>query len=354
MTRRAFPFLLSLLVAWMVLVGVPAVPSATPPSGWSALDALQVSTAEAQPSKANQDKAATRFKKGYELFREGDFEAALIEFRRAYDLAPNYAVLYNIGQVYYQLQDYAGALKALEQYLEDGGAKVPAKRRASVEKDIEKLKSRVGTLAITTNVDGAEIAIDDVVVGTTPLDEPILVSAGRRKVAATKDGRMPVRKVVEVAGEEEQSLKLDLPELAKGQPSVVYVEGEDGDSPKPPPDGGEESGEIPWVAWGITGGFGVATGVFAVITVVSESDLTTTREDAPATTEDLDSASTQTTAFAAVTDVLLAATVIAGGISLYLTIDSLSGDGGDAGGDDDTVSAEVGLTPGGFAVRGTF
>ena len=32
----------------------------------------------------------------------------------ATDLAPSYQVLYNIGQVYFQLQDYAGALGALE------------------------------------------------------------------------------------------------------------------------------------------------------------------------------------------------------------------------------------------------
>jgi len=344
--RRAVTSLLSLFLVSALVVGIPGPPR---------FAGLGVSVAHAQqPSKADQDKAATRFKKGFELFREGDYEAALIEFRRAYRLAPNYAVLYNIGQVYFQLQDYAGALESLEQYLADGGSKVPAKRRASVEKDIRKLKSRVGMLNISTNIEGVEISVDDVVVGTTPLSEPVMVSAGRRRVSASKRGRMPVRKVIEVAGEETQSVELELPAMAKSEPSVVYVEGEGGDRPPPPPDEDESSSGVPWLAWGITAGLGAVTGGFAIATVVSESSLDDTRENGPATQDELDSASAQTTAFAAVTDVLLAGTLIAGGISLYLTIDGLSGDGDSDEGKDDPVSAEVGLTPGGFAVRGTF
>src|SRR4051794_1962396 len=72
------------------------------------------------PSKAAQTEAFSRFNKGKELFSEGDLQAALIEFRRAYELAPNYVVLYNIGNVYYQLQDYPNALTYLERYLQEG------------------------------------------------------------------------------------------------------------------------------------------------------------------------------------------------------------------------------------------
>src|SRR5262245_20824847 len=92
------------------------------------------------PSKEAQAEAAVRYKKGVDLFNESDFQAALIEFRRAYGLAPNYAVLYNIGQVYFQLQDYAHALTTLEQYLAEGGKNIAAARRSEVEKDIAKLK----------------------------------------------------------------------------------------------------------------------------------------------------------------------------------------------------------------------
>ena len=36
--------------------------------------------AQSAPTKAQQQEAATRFKKGLELFKDGDYQAALIEF----------------------------------------------------------------------------------------------------------------------------------------------------------------------------------------------------------------------------------------------------------------------------------
>src|SRR6516165_10065019 len=106
----------------------------------------------AAPTKAQQQEAATRFRKGLDLFKDGDYQAALIEFRRANELAPNFNVLFNIGQVYFQLQDYPNALTALERYLNEGGDRIPASRRAEVARDIDKLKARVANIEITTPV----------------------------------------------------------------------------------------------------------------------------------------------------------------------------------------------------------
>ena len=60
---------------------------------WIRIEAV----AQNAPTKAQQQEAATRFKKGLDLFKDGDYQASLIEFRRANELAPNYNVLYNIG-----------------------------------------------------------------------------------------------------------------------------------------------------------------------------------------------------------------------------------------------------------------
>src|SRR5205809_449884 len=91
-----------------------------------------------EPTKEAREEAGNRFRKGFELFKEADYQAALIEFRRAYELAPNYNVLYNIGQVYFQLQDYANALTWLERYMAEGGKNITKTRKEEVERDIEK------------------------------------------------------------------------------------------------------------------------------------------------------------------------------------------------------------------------
>src|SRR5438105_150249 len=59
--------------------------------------------APAPAAAANPDEAAMRFKRGLELYEEQDFPNALIEFRRAYELQPSYKILYNLGQVCFQL-----------------------------------------------------------------------------------------------------------------------------------------------------------------------------------------------------------------------------------------------------------
>ena len=61
--------------------------------------------------------AGKHFQRAVALYGEADYRAALVEFRRAYALSPNAAVLYNVGEAEYQLQDYAGALQTFEHYL---------------------------------------------------------------------------------------------------------------------------------------------------------------------------------------------------------------------------------------------
>src|SRR5262249_20193858 len=142
---------------------------------------------------------------------EGDFSAALIEFRRAYELDPRFQALYNIGETYYQLQDYANALRTLDKYLHDGGAQVGAGRREEVEQEINKLKTRVAQLDIVVAARDVEIAVDDVPVGKTPLPGPLMVSAGRRRITATRPGRPPVTQIIDLAGGDSRRLAITLP-----------------------------------------------------------------------------------------------------------------------------------------------
>jgi len=165
--------------------------------------------------------ARSHFTRGVELFKEADFRAALIEFQRAYDAAPNYKVLYNLGQTSLELQDYAGALKAFHGYLDGGGGQIPAARRTQVDADLRKLESRVARVDIAVNVEGADIAIDDVIVGRSPLREPVLVGAGRRKIVATKAGLTSVTRVIDVAGGDKPHVSLELAEPQSSATTLV-------------------------------------------------------------------------------------------------------------------------------------
>ncbi len=165
--------------------------------------------AAGRTKKATLEEAQNRYQRGRELYEENDFPAALVEFKRAYELAPSYRLLYNIAQVQYQLQDYASALDSFQRYLDEGGGELPAQRREEVQREIDRLQVRVATVRVTVNKPGAEISVDDVPVGTSPLREPLLLNAGRRKISASLQGTPPVTRVVDVAGRDTLDVSLE-------------------------------------------------------------------------------------------------------------------------------------------------
>ena len=141
--------------------------------------------AQASPRDADDSKlteAQRRFHRGIDLYKSGDFAAAQVEFTRAYELVPNYKILYNLGQVAYQRHDHAAALRSFRQYLADGVDQISAERRHEVTGYITDLEQRIGRLQIETPEVGAEVFVDDVLVGKTPLRALVAVNGGPRKV----------------------------------------------------------------------------------------------------------------------------------------------------------------------------
>jgi len=186
-----------------------------------ALLASVPSWASGAPAEAPAREAATHFERGVKLYEEQDWRAALIEFERAYAISPHYRVLYDIAQCRYQLRDYVGALGAFQKYLTEGRSEAPEALREQAKSAIDDLRGRVARVRVTTDVDGAEVLVDDTSVGTTPLSSPLLMSAGRRKIAATKAGRVSAVRVIDVAGEDSVDVALRLAPLPTNDSRTV-------------------------------------------------------------------------------------------------------------------------------------
>src|SRR6187551_3224437 len=116
-----------------------------------ALAALSPLGALAQSAETGEagdevEQARKHFSQGLKLYKDGDFDAALVQFERAYAVKPNYKVLYNIAQSYFELRQYVEARDALTRYLKDGGSAIDAERRTSVENDLTELQRRIAHL----------------------------------------------------------------------------------------------------------------------------------------------------------------------------------------------------------------
>ena len=287
-------------------------------------------TAAAEPSAEQLAEARTRFHRGLELYDEGDLDAALVELTRAYELSPSYKLLFNIAQVRLQKADYVGALDTFERYLTEGGRQVKAARRRKVEAELAKLRSRVAEVTVTGRTDGAELLVDDVPEGTTPLSAPIRVNAGRRKLTLSKPGRAPITRYVEVAGAEQVSIELELPENAPIEPPsaaapprvVPSLPAAPVRSSTPPVRKAEAQTGVPWLAWAATGALGAAAIVTGALAFDASRDLEKSRNTLGASPDELDRESRKTRTLSLTADILAGASVVAGGVSLYLTLAS--------------------------------
>lgn len=184
--------------------------------------AVGAGSASAAPKPVSDDKkkeAGERFKRGVKLQEEGSLDAAVIEFERAYELSPaTYQVLYNIAVVYRDKGDRASALRAFERFLAEGKEGVDAKRRKDVEGEIAKLREVVATLTIKTPVAGADISVDDLPVGKTPLAQPLMVNVGRHKIEASKEGYRGDIQFVTLAGRDNRTIEVNLREIKVDAP----------------------------------------------------------------------------------------------------------------------------------------
>lgn len=282
---------------------------------------------------ADDKEAGKHFTHGVSLYNEADYRAALAEFKKAHEIAPNAAVLYNIGQAQFQLRNYAAALANFERYKAEAGPS--GSHYQEVVTAIDTLKTRVGHVRIVTNEPGAEILIDDELVGKAPLDKT-LVSVGLRKITVIKKGAPPQTRNVEVAVGDNQEVNFIF-ELATGNTGA-------GASPAPAPTPEKKTNVVPIIAWTATGVFAAGAVVTGIVALNAQSSLKDEEGKLGTTRGRLDDLHGRMKTFAVTTDILGGVAILAGGAAVYFTFFS------------SPKSESVGLSvaPNGAVLHGSF
>jgi tetratricopeptide (TPR) repeat protein len=305
--------------------------------------------ADSQPAKAPEDpekamaEAKSRYKAGLSLYDDGAYEAARVQFERAYQLAPSYKILYNIGLVYKQLNEFVGSLRALTRYLKEGGAEVPDDRKAEVQKMVDSLKTIIATATVRVTPPGADITVDDENVGKAPLPEPLWLNPGRRKIGAKIEGRLPENRVITVASGDAVNVDLELKAIPKAaaNPYVTRTV----------------------IGWGSTAVLGLGSGILAYFASQAADDLKTKRDTLNVTRAELDDAESSVKTRALIADILFGATIVAAAVSTYFTVRLIgysSSTEEDKSGEKDKratksgIKLDAGISPMGGALMGRF
>jgi tetratricopeptide (TPR) repeat protein len=263
------------------------------------------SSAEAKPTK--KEEASERFLKGVELYDSGDLRAALIEFRRAYELVPTYQVLYNMGQTASELKDYVEAYDYYKSYLRKGKDKIDTDRRKEVSGQIKMLEGYLASIKIRVSEDDAEVSVDGVVVGVSPLYQAIKVSAGRRKIVVNKEGFAPWERKLDLAGRDKEAVTVEL---------ISYSGGSDEENVGNPflGDGAGSNNEgfsnSFWASATITGLFAIGTSVAAIQTYRASNNYDEALRKVPTNAQNLKIAGDNLRQLALITDVTLGLTAV--------------------------------------------
>ncbi len=320
-------------VVFMTSANAFAQPDTPPPAGTTPQTTGPASAgtpADGHESDPKKEEARQRYNRGLQIYQEGNYEAARVEFERAYQLAPSYRILYNIGLCYEQLGDYVQAQSMLKRYLELGAADINDERRREVDKELAQIRPRIARATLIMNTQGVELLVDDTCATdrdsasvncgvTNGSTRQILLNPGRRRITARKAGFLPETQVVTVAGSDNLEVRLNLKEL----PKMVEKKSNPYTLPM-------------YIGFGLT----AAAAGTAIVTGVLALDAKDEREAAVerfgVTRQELDDAKDKTQTLGTVSDVAWIGTGVFAAASAYFTIKAI-------GWKDDSAKIEVGM-----------
>jgi hypothetical protein len=290
------------------------------------------------------EQARKHFSQGLKLYKDGDFDAALVQFERAYSIKSSFKVLYNIAQCYFELHQYVDARDTLTLYLKEGETSLDADRRAAVQKDLDDLVKRIGHLKIVVNVKGASVFVDGKRAGVTPLADVVDVNEGERSVSVETAERGTKQRVVRVAGGEEQTVNLDFPAPERSKTSASSSGRRDSGAVMPPPAQPSGLGAAFWVTGIGALVLGAGAGTTGFFALKAQDDYVQRLHQFGVTEQALDDSRNKTKMFALTTDILAGTALVCASVATIVLVTHDSG----------PEEVGLGVGPGSVALRGNF
>lgn len=292
---------------------------------WVSLFSLPLSAQESESASGAETEALQHYERAIALHADEAYDAALVELNRAYELRPSYKLVYNMAQIQLAMKDYAAALRSFRKYLNDGGADVPEKRRAEIDVQIATLEQRVATVTLTTEVPGVEVFVDDVLVGKTPALGTLLLNAGTRKLTLRHPEYDEQTERISVLGGTQRQLAFSLAQRrvvevpVSGSPAPDVNVQAPGPSEAVPATDQDAMHYEPWMPWLVTGIIGASAVTVGAFTLSANGELGDMRGQADTSRSQLQEQSDHVGNMALATDILFGATLLAGGVSAWLT-----------------------------------
>jgi hypothetical protein len=128
--------------------------------------------------------ADERFRRGISLAGENNYSAALVEFRRAYDVSRNALILFNVAAMEIELNHFAEGQDALNEYQRSAPAPVVQARRAQIDALQTRIRERSGTITVALPHPGLRVQLQSLAGNSAAIV--------RERAAASAAIRLPI------------------------------------------------------------------------------------------------------------------------------------------------------------------
>jgi hypothetical protein len=156
------------------------------------------------------------------LLGDGDFAGASIKFRAAFDQSGDARLLWNIAACEKSQRHYARTMKLVREYLDTGKDLLTDTDRREGRALLDAIASFTVRLTVVVTEPGAEVFVDDERVGTSPLESPVTVDIGQRRITVKKAGFRDVTQQVPVGGSTAARVEITLqPDVHDGRLTVT-------------------------------------------------------------------------------------------------------------------------------------
>lgn len=252
------------------LLGIAALLTATTPTRISLGGAGGSSENEGGTAAEGTRQSREFMKDGAAKFAHGDWEGARLAYLKAWEIKQHPAIAANMAAAEMKLGRYRDAAQHLK-YALKRVPMVQTEKREAVEAQLNECRSHLAAVNVTLNVVGADIIIDTLKAGQSPLSEEVLLSPGKHTIEASHAGYQFDSRDITAAAGEKISVAIELQEkrapLAP-QPVLSTVT-------LAPPAESQTSGHLSARTWTILGGTAatvVSLGVAIVFRIKSNDD----------------------------------------------------------------------------------
>ncbi len=270
--RDAGFFEVTIATMLALMVGVAPAAHARPaaPAQPAAPPAAQAPAVDARTS----EEADARFRKGNELYKQGRYVSAEAELEVAFLLKKSHDIAANLAYAEMKLGKMRDAAEHLSFAVRNWAPTGKEDKRRYAEERLLAAKKEVATLRIRVSAPEAEVLVDGVKVGVSPIEGEVFVDAGSLVIEARRVGMKTARQ--EIAAAKGSEVEVSLAMEAEPQvtaPPVPQPVGQ-GEGARVPP-GGEQPPVIEetgprtavLIAGGATAGAALIAGV--IFTVVA-------------------------------------------------------------------------------------